>query len=520
MNKEESLEGSTGSALVDKTGAEGRKDTQDETGQETHPKDASDLEKNTKSVSDTPDEEAMVEGAADDTVTEERELSPSTADDEHEGNNYENQVKGAEVGGDESREAEGEPREHAETVRDKRRESVKEIHGGSKESDKKTGVEGKATRSWKVKHMVTGIAAVLLLVLALFGLSICIKKPNPVSEKAKKVSSGQQAGKSEAIPQKRSYKLERPNPIDQHIGKIDGLIGRLRKKEKAIADLKAQYQAGIDEIENEILKNIRARKLNSYQDALKEKPIELCLHTIKRRQIYIQQLDQLLEQIVRDSEELRYQKRQAEIDALMIDVMESMDVKKLLKRLDIIIQQHLHDEDKLTMHTEDVRPQSLETVWEEIYQKRQRSGEKKIYLSEVEELNREIWQEICDGRFARKHELTALSPEVAECLSKWKGKDLFLGKLTELSPEAAKCLSKWKGRWLALNGLSRLSPEAARYLSQWKGNRLSLNGLNEVSPEVTAYLYQWEGEELELIGLKSISQWKKSGKKVHLRSQL
>jgi len=69
------------------------------------------------------------------------------------------------------------------------------------------------------------------------------------------------------------------------------------------------------------------------------------------------------------------------------------------------------------MNTKDVRPQSLESIWKKI----SKSDLQKAFLSKEEITNREIWQEICDGNFDRKHELTILSLEAAKHLSQWKG---------------------------------------------------------------------------------------------------
>jgi hypothetical protein len=306
--------------------------------------------------------------------------------------------------------------------------------------------------------------------------------------------------------------VKNPYPIEQGLGKVVDLIKSLQDKQKAIAKLKQQYKKGIDETKKNILKENRSKGLKTYQNAQKEKRVELYLRMIQRRQVYIAELDRLLEQLVLNTEELLYLKRQIEIDMLMVNIIKGLNSGKLTKRIDAVIQHHIHDADKLTLNTKAARSQSLESIWNQI----SKSDLHNARISKEEIPDHEIWQEISNGNFDRKHELATLSPEAAEHLSEWQGKDLFLSKLVQLSPEAAKHLSKWKGKWLSLNGLTHLSPKAAKHLSQWKGSRLSLNGLKEVSPEVVEYLSQWQGEELELVSLKGISHWEESGKKVYL----
>ena len=367
-------------------------------------------------------------------------------------------------------------------------------------------------RHRRIGPFVTGIISALLIISVLFALFIYSKKPELEPDKIQASPPPAQAFKSETLFQKKRFKPDNLSPIDHELSKVVDLIKSLQNKQRAIANLKQQYKKGIDEAENAILKEKHDKGLTTYQNAQKEKRIELYLRMIQRRQIYIAELDRLLEQLDLNTEELLYLKRQIEIDMLMVDVIKGINSDKLAKRINTIIQQHIHDADKLTLNTKEARPQSLKSIWEKI----SKSDLQKACLSKEDITNREIWQEICDGNFDRKHELTALSLESAKYLSEWQGKDLFLGKLIKLSSEEAKYLSQWKGKWLSLNGLSELSPEAAKHLSQWKGNRLSLNGLKKVSPEVVEYLSQWQGEELELVSLKGISHWDESGKKVYL----
>ena len=386
------------------------------------------------------------------------------------------------------------------------------------EVEDETGMEGNdegeedTKRRRRIGPFVMGIIAAVLVIPVLFTLFIYSKRPEPKPDKVQASPSPARAFKSETLFQKKRFKPGNPSPIEEELNKVVDLIKSLQNKQEAIVKLKQQYKKGIDEAEKGILKENRGKGLATYQDAQKEKRVELYLRMIQRRQIYIAELDRLLEQLVLNTEELLYLKRQIEIDMLMVNVIKDMNSDKLAKRIDTIIQQHIHDADKLTLNTKNARPQSLKSIWKKI----SGSDLQKACLSKEEITNREIWQEICDGNFDRKHELTALSLKSAKYLSEWQGKDLFLGKLIKLSPEEAKYLSKWKGKWLSLNGLSELSPEAAKHLSQWKGNRLSLNGLKKVSPEVVEYLSQWQGEELELVSLKGISHWEESGKKVHL----
>jgi hypothetical protein len=155
-------------------------------------------------------------------------------------------------------------------------------------------------------------------------------------------------------------------------------------------------------------------------------------------------------------------------------------------------------------------PVTLATIWQGI-EKRLAAADASVRLPAGPPTEKgddsAIWKEICAGDFSRKHLLTRLPPQVAQCLSAWTGKDLFLNGLTELSPASARLLAAWDGDWLGLNALAELSPEAARHLSRWRGKGLSLNGLLRLSPQVADILAQWQGEQIELVNLTHAVKW-------------
>jgi hypothetical protein len=150
----------------------------------------------------------------------------------------------------------------------------------------------------------------------------------------------------------------------------------------------------------------------------------------------------------------------------------------------------------------------LASIWKEIESRRTIAAQARDHESPDDNVeNAAIWKAVCSGDFSQKHRLTKLSPEAAQCLATWTGKDLFLNGLTELSEEAARRLAEWPGDWLGLNGLAHLSAETARHLSRWRGKGLSLNGLSRLSPQVAAILSAWQGEQIELINLKHGVHW-------------
>jgi hypothetical protein len=311
------------------------------------------------------------------------------------------------------------------------------------------------------------------------------------------------------------------------------------KKQEEIRALKHYYRDRIQEVRDEVLNEKREKGITTFQQALKSKRIELGLRTIRRRHLYINKLNGPLEQLHGGSEELLYIKRLAEIQIQMAPVVNGIDIAKLGKRMDIIIEKKTGGIDSLAIDTGETGAPALEEIWKEIVQEENASKKsekespggkepekEKAHSQKQDKVNIGIWKEICVGNLSRKHELTKLSINAAKCLTQWEGKDLFLNGITELPAPIAEQLSQWEGEWLCLNRLAELSPEAAEGLSRWRGVRLSLNGLTKLTPQAAKHLSQWRGKQIEVVGLAEISPeadkyltaWQEAGGKIYIRT--
>lgn len=92
------------------------------------------------------------------------------------------------------------------------------------------------------------------------------------------------------------------------------LRNQLLMKREEIDKLNAYYSNGIAELENTIYQEAHKEGINSFEQARKNKRIELSLRTIQRRRAYILELENPTLWIDRGSEELLYLTRKAELD--------------------------------------------------------------------------------------------------------------------------------------------------------------------------------------------------------------
>jgi len=295
-----------------------------------------------------------------------------------------------------------------------------------------------------------------------------------------------------------------PGPHDKLAAKLEEaaeLRRQLLEKMEEIERLNLYYRTGITELEHGISREAHKNGIGSFEQASKNKRIELNLRTIQRRQAYIRGLEKPAAWLNHGSEELLYLMRKAQLDLELIDIAGGVDGDKHNRHISAAINQYRPSADKLALNLRDKEPAPLESLWQQAKNKKNSTTNAAEDISPTAG-NAQIAVEICSGNFERMAELASISAETAHCLSRMQGSDLFLNAVTQLSPDAAKELFQWQGNWICLNGIKALSPAVAEYLFKWRGNWISLNGLTEFQPELAVYLLKWEGRQLELMGLK------------------
>jgi chemotaxis protein histidine kinase CheA len=431
---------------------------------------------------------------------------------------------------------------------DKSKEKDKDLDKRNIEGtdDGKATINKKAEKRFKGKGFKLLIACIssVVFVAVLLGIYLFFKKPGTNNKpEAATISGADTISAVDKIKVEKPYqakqKAKQKNKYGAKLEEITNLRKELLIKEKEISDLIKNYKEGISEIENEILRVKQNYKIMSFSEAIKNKKIEFGMMTIKRRLEYIEKIDPPYKWLNYGIEELLYLKHKIEIDAQISSVISGIDMDKMIQEIDIVLRSYRTGIEKLEINGKNVELIPLEIIWKSIidkekftagnYEKTDRTvGINKPIHTNEENYNQMIWEEICNGDFKRKNEMTELSTQAAKCLSKWKHPDLFLNGISELPPEGAKYLLKWKGNWIGLNGVKELSPESAKHLFQWQGNWISLNGLSKISSGILNHLPQWQGKQLELMGLKykgskseqaglrSLAKWEKSGGKLYI----
>jgi len=301
---------------------------------------------------------------------------------------------------------------------------------------------------------------------------------------------------------------------------ISAARNQILQKIDELRDLKAYYQDGIIEEQNKIKLAAGTAKAISLKAALKDGKTELGLRAIQRRMVYLAKLDIPVRQLTSSSEELLFLERKTRLFEILNQGISGIAMTEFKQETSAVVSKLLKMSHDLSIDQIKMDPPSFESIWKDMqFEKAQKQGPHKLSNIDIRQ-DKEIFEEICKGDFHRKYLLTTISPQAAECLASWTGKDLYLNELAELTPDIAKIISQWPGEWLSLNGLKELSPDAAEFISQWPGKRLSLNGLARLSQQATQHLSNWKGEQLEMVGLETIGRWENYGTRLYLSENL
>ncbi|MFO7706817.1 MAG: hypothetical protein R6V84_01505 [Desulfobacterales bacterium] len=280
------------------------------------------------------------------------------------------------------------------------------------------------------------------------------------------------------------------------MAEADRLRAALLAKAEEVRRLQQEYRFGVMEVEEELIHLIRRHGLESFQQAMRHRRVELGLRTVQSRQAYAAGLAKPLRWLAAGGEELLFVKRLLEFDLEVLPFAEGVDLEAHARRIDAVLHARRPAPERLAPAEGEPTP-SLEAIW-----KRLADQARQLAVPATAGLDEAVGEEICSGDLARTAEMSVLRLKTARCLAESGAKELFLNRVSELPAAAAQKLSEWPGGWLCLNGLRRLSPEAARHLFAWPGRLISLNGLSELPADATAYLAGWSGGQLELMGLK------------------
>jgi len=318
-------------------------------------------------------------------------------------------------------------------------------------------------------------------------------------------------------PEQPKPSPKKESPVDLlkvKLNEIKSLRSKLSAKQKDFINKKGYFQGEIDKVKQELLEEQRQERIDNR------------LANIQEYDAYLQELDRRLQKLHIVLDVLLSRERSFEAKLQMASLMSEVEVNELKNQIFKTIQEYspeaaelIIDKSKVNLKSKDdilneIKAEQKKISQEKIEEEKRKKEEEKLLLKKNQEegkkKNSQIWEEMCGGVFFRISQVTELSAEAAECLSKCKDDTLKLDNLTMLSPEAAQHLSQWIGIHLYLNGLTTLSSKTASYLAQLKHIEhvkcidrlfsspdcyynydpihLYLNGLTNLSPETAKYL--------------------------------
>jgi len=158
-------------------------------------------------------------------------------------------------------------------------------------------------------------------------------------------------------------------PAEAYWAKIEEateLIDELKQKKRSIYELIRYYKNGITDLEGQIIKESREKKLIRYAGAVKHKRVELFLRTIQRRQGYIQKLEDSKQWIQSGSEVLLFLKRKTQFALQLVDIAGGIDLDQHMAQLNLAIHKYRPTAENLPVKLQDTGSLPLETIWSRI----------------------------------------------------------------------------------------------------------------------------------------------------------
>jgi hypothetical protein len=400
-----------------------------------------------------------------------------------------------------------------------------------KENTEKRSSINKLKKQIPVKKYIKRFTYLFLLLILFFSVLLIYKYK---TEKKYSLTYEHQSSNNQHTKKNKPLttdKIKEPDFEEKNINqyqlsdlleKIDIIIDELQSTKNELDSIIRYYKDGIKNVESTITEEIKKKNINTFKDAIENMKIKLGIETIQRRLFYINKLEKPFNQLNYDIEELIFLKRKIKIAIQIIPLINETELAKFQKDIENTLIKYISVSDKLFVDNNSTNKlESFESIWAALplYTKIKESKKK---ITDIE-----IWQELSSGNFNNVNKLTKLSIASAECLSKWKGKDLFLNNITTLTPQITKKIIEWKGEWLCLNGLSAISPEIAKYLFKWDGKRISLNGIKQLSAKEAKYISGWQGNHLEMINLnnfspttaKYLTKWLEAGGTIYINDK-
>lgn len=157
--------------------------------------------------------------------------------------------------------------------------------------------------------------------------------------------------------------------LEQKIFEISALKARVIDKIDQAIEMRTVLQQQLNELHDEIRTEQIRCSIDSRQEALQNLRIRCNLYLIQQLKAYLNQLDGRISYFQTGKAQLKFFIRQIKDDIAIIHTLKDMEIKKLLARIDRVLNEFRPETKKQIFNAADIRLTPIERIWDEISMK-------------------------------------------------------------------------------------------------------------------------------------------------------
>ena len=151
--------------------------------------------------------------------------------------------------------------------------------------------------------------------------------------------------------------------LKRKINEISSLQRIVENQVDVAVKTREQLQKQIDELANEINRELVSREINSYAQAAKVPRIKFNIKLIQQLLAYIDRLDQREQYYRIGNETLEHLNQQVNDDLALIRTLNDMEVDELIDRINAVLDEYIPETQKPLISVDNIHRRPAEEIW-------------------------------------------------------------------------------------------------------------------------------------------------------------
>ena len=151
--------------------------------------------------------------------------------------------------------------------------------------------------------------------------------------------------------------------LKRKINEISSLQRIVENQVDVAVRTRDQLQKQIDELANEINRELVSREINSYTQAAKIPRIRFNIKLIQQLLAYIDRLDQRVEYYRIGNETLEHLNQQVNDDLMLIRTLNDMEVDELIDRINAVLDEYIPETQRPLFNVDNIHRRPAEEIW-------------------------------------------------------------------------------------------------------------------------------------------------------------